>query len=79
MLAGRAKSKYVIRRHGPRRALTSGCLMHRHLDVRTTPSLDDDVALLQKESQKSGTSFKQTLNHFLRLGLTAAKRRSRKP
>jgi hypothetical protein len=50
--------------------------------VRTTLSLDDDVArLLQKESRRSGTSFKQTVNHFLRLGLTAIapKRSAGKP
>jgi Ribbon-helix-helix protein, copG family len=40
--------------------------------VRTTLTLDDDVAkLLDKEVRKSGNSFKQVVNHFLRLGLTA--------
>jgi hypothetical protein len=39
--------------------------------VRTTLTLDEDVArLLQKEIRRSGTSFKQTVNRFLRLGLT---------
>lgn len=48
--------------------------------MRTTLSLDDDVArLLEKESRRSGASFKQMVNHFLRLGLMAAKRPSRKP
>jgi hypothetical protein len=48
--------------------------------VRTTLSLDDDVArLLDKESRRSGASFKEVVNHFLRLGLMAAKRPSRKP
>jgi hypothetical protein len=48
--------------------------------VRTTLSLDDDVArLLDKESRKTGASFKETVNHFLRLGLTAGKRPVRKP
>jgi len=48
--------------------------------VRTTLSLDDDVArLLNKESRKTGASFKQVVNHFLRLGLTASKRPARKP
>jgi hypothetical protein len=48
--------------------------------VRTTLSLDDDVArLLNQESRRSGTSFKETVNHFLRLGLTASKRAARKP
>ena len=48
--------------------------------MRTTLSLDDDVArLLDKESRKSGASFKETVNHFLRLGLMAGKRPLRKP
>jgi len=48
--------------------------------VRTTLSLDDDVArLLGKESRRSGASFKEVVNHFLRLGLAAAKRPTRKP
>ncbi len=43
-------------------------------------SLDDDVArLLQKESRRSGASFKEVVNHFLRLGLMAGKRPSTKP
>jgi hypothetical protein len=41
--------------------------------VRTTLTLDDDLArLLQKASRRSGASFKQTVNRFLRLGLTSA-------
>jgi hypothetical protein len=48
--------------------------------VRTTLSLDDDIArLLDKESRRSGASFKEVVNHFLRLGLMAAKRPERKP
>ena len=50
--------------------------------MRTTLSLDDDVArLLKKESRRSGAPFKQTVNHFLRLGLAAntSGRPSRKP
>jgi hypothetical protein len=48
--------------------------------VRTTLSLDEDVArLLQKESQRSKASFKQVVNHFLRLGLAASKQPPRKP
>lgn len=48
--------------------------------MRTTLSLDDDVARLHdKESRKSGVSFNETVNHFLRLGLTAGKRPLRKP
>jgi hypothetical protein len=47
--------------------------------VRTVLSLDDDVArLLDKETRKSGASFKETVNHFLRLGLMAGKRPLRK-
>jgi hypothetical protein len=48
--------------------------------VRTTLSLDDDVArLLNKESRRSGASFKQVVNHFLRLGLMASKQPPGKP
>ena len=48
--------------------------------MRTTLSLDDDVArLLAKESRRSGASFKKVVNHFLRLGLMTAKRPARKP
>ncbi len=48
--------------------------------MRTTLSLDDDVArLLDKESRRSGSSFKQVVNHFLRLGLMASKQPARKP
>lgn len=48
--------------------------------MRTTLSLDDDVArLLEKESRRSGASFKQIVNQFLRLGLIAAKQPARKP
>ena len=48
--------------------------------MRTTLSLDDDVArLLGKESRRSGASFKEVVNHFLRLGLMASKQPARKP
>ena len=48
--------------------------------MRTTLTLDDDVAnLLNKEARKSGEPFKQVVNRFLRLGLTAGKRPVRKP
>jgi hypothetical protein len=41
--------------------------------VRTTLSIDDDVAsLLKKEMRQSGSSLKETVNRLLRLGLTAA-------
>jgi hypothetical protein len=47
--------------------------------VRTTLTLDDDVAsLLKKEARKSGETFKQVVNRFLRRGL-AAKEPARKP
>lgn len=47
--------------------------------MRTTLTLDDDVAkLLEKEQRRSGNSFKQIVNHFLRLGLTT-KQAPRKP
>ncbi|MGA6983704.1 MAG: CopG family transcriptional regulator [Candidatus Sulfotelmatobacter sp.] len=47
--------------------------------MRTTLTLDDDVAnLLKKEARKSGEPFKQVVNRFLRLGLTA-KPQARKP
>ena len=39
--------------------------------MRTTLTIDDDVAkMLDKQVRKSGNSFKQVVNHFLRLGLT---------
>ena len=48
--------------------------------MRTTLSLDDDVAaLLNREIRQSGTSFKQAVNHYLRLGLSAARQTKRKP
>jgi hypothetical protein len=48
--------------------------------VRTTLTLDNDVAtLLSKESRRSGASFKEIVNHFLRLGLTVGKHPPRKP
>ena len=48
--------------------------------MRTTLTLDDDVAiLLNKEARKSGEPFKQVVNRLLRLGLMAAKQPVRKP
>lgn len=42
--------------------------------------MDSDVAnLLNKEMRRSGQSFKETLNHFLRVGLMAPKQRPGKP
>jgi hypothetical protein len=47
--------------------------------VRTTLSLDDDVArLLNRQMRHTGKSLKETVNHFLRLGLTAAPDQRRK-
>jgi hypothetical protein len=47
--------------------------------VRTTLTLEDDVAsLLKKEIRRSGSSLKDTVNHYLRLGLTASKQPVRK-
>ena len=47
--------------------------------MRTTVAIDDDIArLLQKEVRRSGEPFKQVLNRYLRLGLTAPKL-ARKP
>ena len=46
--------------------------------MRTTLTLDDDVAAkLKSEVRRTGKSFKQTVNDFLRLGLT--QRRTRHP
>ena len=46
--------------------------------MRTTLSIDDDVAnLLKKEMRQSGSSLKQTVNRLLRLGLTAAPARGK--
>jgi hypothetical protein len=48
--------------------------------MRTSLSLDDDlVRLLDEESRRSGTSFEDMGNYFLRLGLTAAKNEVRDP
>ena len=47
--------------------------------MRTTLSLDDDIAnLLNQEIRRSGISFKEAVNHYLRLGLIASKRPARK-
>jgi ribbon-helix-helix CopG family protein len=45
-------------------------LVRHHHDVRTTLTLDDDVkAKLDQEIRKSGKSFKEVVNYYLRLGL----------
>lgn len=47
--------------------------------MRTTLSLDDDVAkLLQQEIRRSGDSFKEVVNHYLRAGLMTAGKPARK-
>ena len=47
--------------------------------MRTTLTLDDDIAhLLNQEIRRSGKSFKEAVNHYLRLGLTASKQPVRK-
>lgn len=47
--------------------------------MRTTLSLDEDVAKLQRrEIRRSGASFKAAVNHFLRLGLMASGKKERK-
>lgn len=41
--------------------------------MRTTLSIDDDVAaLLDQEVRRSGASYKTTVNRLLRLGMMAA-------
>ena len=48
--------------------------------MRTTLTLEDDVAaLLKKAVRKSGEPFKQVVNRYLRLGLTAPTQPPRKP
>jgi hypothetical protein len=43
--------------------------------MRTTLTLDDDVAaLLEKENRRAGEPFKQTVNRLLRAGLQQAAR-----
>lgn len=42
-------------------------------------SLDEDVSnLLQKELRRSGASFKEAVNHYLRMGLMASAQTPRK-
>jgi hypothetical protein len=43
-----------------------------HHDVRTTLTLDEDVkARLDREIRRTGKSFKEAVNYYLRLGLEA--------
>ena len=47
--------------------------------MRTTLSLDDDIAhLINQEIRRSGGSFKEAVNRYLRLGLIASKQPKRK-
>ncbi len=47
--------------------------------MRTTLTLDDDIAaLLKKESRKTGEPFKQVVNRYLRRAITAPKQPARK-
>ena len=47
--------------------------------MRTTLSLDEDVAkLLRREMRRSGSSLKIMVNHFLRLGLMSSAKPERK-
>jgi hypothetical protein len=47
--------------------------------MRTRVSLDDDVAkMLLQEMRRSGATIKGAVNHYLRLGLIAAKQPARK-
>jgi ribbon-helix-helix CopG family protein len=53
-------------------------ILYHHHDVRTTITLDQDVAArLKAEVRRSGRSFKETVNALLRLALTI--RREHKP
>lgn len=46
-----------------------------HQIMRTTLTLDEDVAAqLKAEMRSSGQSFKETVNYFLRLGLHTRER-----
>jgi len=48
--------------------------------VRTTLAIDEDLAVfLRKEIRKSGETFKQVVNRYIRLGMTASKQPARKP
>jgi hypothetical protein len=51
-----------------------------HQGVRTTLTLDDDVSVkLRAESRRSGKPFKQTVNDYLRLGLSARSKAASAP
>lgn len=47
---------------------------HQHRDVRTTLTLDEDLAAkLKAEARKTGRPFKETVNACLRAGLSMRK------
>ena len=51
-----------------------------HQDVRTTLTLDDDVAArLAEEARRTGRSFKDTVNEALRGGLDARRQPQAEP
>lgn len=48
--------------------------------MRTTLTLDDDVAAkLKAEVRRTGRSFKQVVNDFMRIGLNARRKRADAP
>ena len=48
--------------------------------MRTTLTLDDDVAtLLRKEVRRSGEPFKQAVNRYLRAGMNLSQRPNSRP
>jgi hypothetical protein len=48
---------------------------HYHHNVRTTLTIDDDIkAKLDEEMRKSGRSFKEAVNYYLRLGMNTPMR-----
>jgi len=50
--------------------------MHHH-DVRTTLTIDDDIAkLVEQEVRRSGASFKSTVNRLLSLGLMTSREKA---
>ncbi len=55
-------------------------LLIYHHDMRTTLTLDNDVAgKLKEEMKRSGKSFKETVNSVLRNGLNIPKKRKLVP
>jgi Arc/MetJ family transcription regulator len=51
--------------------------INEHQDVRTTLTLDEDVAAkLKAEARRTGKTFKETVNAALRRSLSSSRRRS---